>query len=660
MESIESRTIFKGTACLSLLILILLASSCAKKDEILVYRFIDHLAQENILRSPLQEFAADPEYFKEKNPGLYQIADESPLLDMGVGENPFLIKKKLKIGPAEINALLSPPSSHYQFPVKIPYNACFEFTYGIRRDTELETTGEGNRIVEFSVVIESEKEKTEIFRNTLRLRADKSLVFNSRKIDLKNYEGQNIRIHLITKGTKKALACWFNPVLHVPQTETRNVILISLDTLRPDHLGCYGYSRNTSPNIDKLAQDAALFLNTYAPSPWTLPSHVSLLTSLNCINHQVYQSDEKMDPSLITLADFLRSKGYLNSAITGGGYVSGLYGLNKGFDSYHVRGQVNAADSAESAAKGVLDFIDRNKDRNFFFFLHSYQIHNPYFSPPPFDEMFLAEDAELKVANLGQMRINHEFRFRPLPEKLRQNLIDLYDGEIRYTDEKLIGPILDKLKALDLYDNTMIVLTSDHGEEFYEHESWAHSHSVYDETIKIPLIVKFFNSDWAGRRIEKYARLVDAMPTVLDVLDIDYSDHYLDGESLVDLLRDNTENTEERVFLSELAPYAAGNHIPRKMAINLGRNKLILNDEFLPDDLAYYIFTPPEVQKTEIFDLATDPQEFLNLFDKKPRLARRLIDFMEARYKQNKKVRANKAKIDEELNEQLRALGYIH
>lgn len=659
MKTIESFTIPKSAIYLTITFMILLASSCAKKEEFSVYRLIDHLGKENILRSPLKEIFSDPEKFKKENPGLYDIADESPLLDYGSGENPFLIKKKLKIGPAEINTILSPPQSHFRFSLKIPENSYLEFTYGIRRDSEMESSGKGRRTAQFTIVIEKEKKKRELFSNTLSLKADKSLAFNSKRIDLKEYEGENVHIYLTTKGTKKALACWFNPVIFSPQERTKNVILISLDTLRADHLGCYGYALDTSPGIDKLAEDSAVFLNTFATSPWTLPSHVSLLTGLNCINHQVYNFDEKMDPSIKTLADFLRSEGYFNYAITGGGYVSGTFGHNKGFDSYHVRGQLNDSRSAERAVQGVLDFIERNTDRNFFFFLHTYQIHSPYFSPPPYNEMFLAEDAEWKKLNLGELRLNHQHRFKPLSDKLRQNIIDLYDGEIRYTDEKLISPVMDKLKSLDLYDDTMIILTADHGEEFYEHNSWAHSHSVYNETIKVPMIVKFFNSEHAGRKIDKYARLVDAMPTILEALNIDCSGHYMDGESLFSLLLENSEDREERVFLCELSPYAGENHIPRKMAINQGRNKLIVNEEFSPEDLAYYTFPPPEIQKMEIYDLSEDPNELLNLFKKEPSLARRLVDFMKARYKQNKKVKANKAKIDEELNEQLRALGYI-
>ena len=169
MKTIQRRKIPKRAICLTITALILLASSCAKKKEIHVYRFIDHLGKENILRSPFKEFTADPEKFKNKNPGLYDIADENLLLDYGIGKNPFLIKKKLKIGPAEINAILSPPQSHFRFSLKIPENSYLEFTYGIRRDSEMETSGKGKRTAQFSVVIEKEKAKTELFSNTLSL-----------------------------------------------------------------------------------------------------------------------------------------------------------------------------------------------------------------------------------------------------------------------------------------------------------------------------------------------------------------------------------------------------------------------------------------------------------------------------------------------------------
>ena len=322
------------------LLLTILPINCTKKEEPSVYRFIDHLGRENILQSPFQEFGSNPLLLKEKNPSLYETAGKSPLRDSGIEENPFLLKKKLKIGPVEINTLLAPPASRYRFAKKISAPSFLEFTYGIRRDREFAQKKEGTRFAEFSIVIESENKKTEIFKKTLNLFPGQPLVFNYKKIDLSEFEGKTIHIHLLTRGSEKSLACWFNPVIYAPQPNTKNVILISLDTLRPDHLGCYGYKRDTSPNMDSLAKDSALFLNTFATSPWTLPSHVSLLTSLNCINHQVYQSHQTMDPSLPTLADLLRTRDYFNGAITGGGFVSGQYGFSKGFDSYHVRGRI--------------------------------------------------------------------------------------------------------------------------------------------------------------------------------------------------------------------------------------------------------------------------------------------------------------------------------
>jgi len=640
-------------------LLVILPTRCAKKEDSAVFRFIDHLSQENILLSPFKEFSADSQSFKEKHPSLYKIADESPLLDSGIRENPYLLKKKLKIGPVEINALLAPPESLYRFSRKIPARSFLEFTYGIRRDSELAQKKEESRTAEFSILLRSENAKAEIFKNTLRLTSDQSLVFKYKKIDLAEYEGQKVHIDFITRGNDEALACWFNPVLYIPQQNTKNVILISLDTLRPDHLGCYGYSRNTSPNIDSLAADSALFRNTFATSPWTLPSHVSLMTSLNCINHQVYQNSQKMDPSILTLADILRTRGYFNGAITGGGFVSGLYGFSKGFDSYHVRGQIQEKNSAEIAGRAALDWIDRHRDRNFFLFLHTYQIHNPYFSPAPYNKLFLEKGSALTKIDLSQYRFNHENRYKPVEEDLRQNIIDLYDGEIRYTDESLIKPLMSKLKKLHLYENSMIILTSDHGEEFYEHKAWQHTHSVYNEIIKVPLIIKFPNSNHMGKRVLKFARLIDIMPTILDVLDINPSKYQMDGETLSGLLSNKKQEKEERVFVSELASNVMRKHIPKKAAINSGKYKLIINNGFTSEDLAYFLSSPPETKPMEVFDLEKDPDELTNLSRENPQLARALLAFLKKQNKMRRKVSTEEAKMSEELREQLRALGYI-
>ena len=639
--------------------LILRFSSCTKKEKSSIYRFIDHFSQENILLSPFQSLASDPQQFKEKNLSLYEIADKYPILDYGIGKNPFLLKKKLKIGLVEINSLLAPPTSRYRFQIRIPEQGFLEFTYGIRRDSEFAQNREGSRIAEFSVVLESRTGETEIFNKIMNLSPDVSLGFNYKKIDLSKYAGEKVDISFVTRGNEKALAAWFNPVIYSPQQNTNNVILISLDTLRPDHLGCYGYSRNTSPSIDSIAKESVLFQNTFATSPWTLPSHVSMLTSLNCINHQVYHTDQSMDPALITLADILRNKGYFTGAITGGGYVSGLYGFSKGFDSYHVRGGILEKNAAEVGCRYALDWIERHKDRNFFLFLHTYQIHTPYRSPSPYDALFLGENSEFTEIDLGQLRFNHENRYKSVPEDLKQNIIDLYDAEIRYTDESLVDPLMDKLKELDLYDNTMVILTSDHGEEFFEHNSWEHSHSLYNESIKIPLIIKFFGSKHAGKKITKFARIIDIMPTILHELDINPSHQKPDGKSLVGLIEDRKEGKTERVVVSELASNVMKRHVPKKVAISRGSHKFMLNQDYDSEDLAYFFSPPPELEALEVYDLAKDPDELINKARENPQLARDLLEFMNTYNVQKRKVDPEEAKMIPELREQLKALGYI-
>jgi len=162
----SARKTRKRILALSASFLTLAAVSCLKKEEMGIYRFIDHLDRESILRSPFLDFAEKSPIAVEKNSSLYEIAGKNPLLDAGSGENPFLIKKKLSIGPAMINAILSPPVSQYKFDISIPEKAVLEFTYGIRRDRDLEMTRKGQRTVEFSIAMETDRTKTEVFSSS--------------------------------------------------------------------------------------------------------------------------------------------------------------------------------------------------------------------------------------------------------------------------------------------------------------------------------------------------------------------------------------------------------------------------------------------------------------------------------------------------------------
>jgi arylsulfatase A-like enzyme len=650
-----------GIPCL-LAAAVLWLSQTLKPPKQTFVRFVDLLDQSNIDQSPLLELALHPETFKKESPVVADFAGRFPLLDEGAGPNPLRIKKKVKVGPLEVNALFAPPRSRYRFEVRIPAGAVLEFVCGIRRDEAMAALGDEAepRRVRFSVILSGGGQTETLFEKTAVLEAGNDLVFLTHRLDVSAYAGRKSILYFVTEGRPDTLACWFNPRLYVPRTDPRPVVLISLDTLRADHLGCYGYSRPTTPALDGLAADGALFLNTYAPSPWTLPSHVSLLTGLDCINHQVTQADRKMDPALVTLADGLHRRGYVNAAFTGGGYVSGLYGFSKGFDSYNERGTVLDRRSAEEIGREAVDWIRGNRDKDFFLFLHTYQIHNPYYTPEPYNEAFLAPGDTIRDINMGHY--NHEWRYKPEPEAWRKNIIALYDAEILYTDATLIRPVLETLKELGLYDRALIIVTSDHGEEFFEHRSWLHTHSLYNETLKVPLIVKFPRGAHRGRRIARWARLVDVMPTVLDEVGVKWPGLDLDGRSLLGFLGEKggtTGASGERSFLSELEADASENGLPGKVALSLGRTKIIRNSDFTAQELAALAYPPPPVRRYEVYDLETDPREEHDLARSRPELTRKLVAFLDKTYRQRTKVTGKRTEIDAAIREQLKALGYI-
>jgi len=229
----------------------------------------------------------------------------------------------------------------------------------------------------------------------------------------------------------------------------------------------------------------------------------------------------------------------------------------------------------------------------------------------------------------------------------RNNIIALYDGEIRYTDETLIKPLISLLKKLNIYDDTLLVITSDHGKEFYEHNGWLHGRTLYEEQIKVPLIIKFPRSIYRGMKIKEKCRLIDIMPTILDVLSIKYKKNVLDGESLVDLI--TRKEQKDRIFISDLAYKDVPIPCPALIATNKDHMKLIVEK------------SSSRIKSVEIYDLEKDPKEQQNEFRSYSKFGRKLVQKLNNYYRKNQAVqRINKRiQLDENLKEKLRALGYI-
>ncbi len=292
---------------------------------------------------------------------------------------------------------------------------------------------------------------------------------------------------------------------------TRGYVLISIDTLRADHVGAYGYDKPTTPFLDSLAARGVLFERAYAPIPATLPSHLSMFTGLYPGEHGVYPPSGILSPDIPTLPERFRAAGFRTAGHSEGGYVMGGYGFARGFEEWTDTEYTSDADVDRTFGRGA-EFLARvGSDERFFLFLHTYAVHDPYAPPggaggffegaPPADA-FEPTGENLASFNRGRLRV-------------APGAVDwyraLYDASVRYVDgalERLVG----ELERLGLADETTLVVTSDHGEEFLEHGRLAHT-QIYPESLHVPLIV-IPPGNGAAVRVPGLVQLVD-LPTTL-------------------------------------------------------------------------------------------------------------------------------------------------
>jgi len=587
---------------------------------------------------------------------LFRICNDFILDEFAQSENPENIKKNLNLEDLSINALMAPPQSRFEFKVYVPNNCFLEFGAGIFRYKE----NPDSKGVKFKVLVDTNGNRKKIFEREITLKPEKLRdQITHEKIDLSEYADKKLNLIFLTENLeekeqvppdKLALAFWENPLIYHPEPDNLKVILISLDTLRADHLSSYGYNRNTSPNIDELARDGVLFENTYAQCPWTLPSHMSMLFSLNSASHQVYYNNQKVDSSLPSLASFLQKAGFITYAFTGGGYVSSIYGFSKGFEWYDdpIRGQNTSSNQneAENLFAYTSDWLKKNKDKSFFLFLHTFQIHGPYDSPSPWNEMYLKKTDPWEKIGLRVFldRNGEDYSFSP---EEKNNIISLYDGEISYTDATLIKPLVNRLKELNIYKNTLLIITSDHGEEFQEHGGWLHGRTLYNELLRVPLLIKFPNSEYKGARISPVSRVIDILPTILDIAEIKYKKDLFDGKSLLDLI--TKKEKEDRIFISDLAHKNLPLPCPAIIATNRDYLKFIITK------------SPEGIKDVETYDLLRDPNENHNIITKANQIRKEVISFLNNYYQGKMQIKRSNAKIrmNKELEEKLRALGYL-
>lgn len=360
-----------------------------------------------------------------------------------------------------------------------------------------------------------------------------------------------------------------------------NVVFIGLDTVRSDHLGCYGYGRNTSPAIDRLASDGTLFEYALSHSPWTLPSFASAFTSLYPTQHGAGFLESSMGRRFPTLATVLADNGYATGAIVNTAALNPVFGIDRGFAHYDVT-PITAGRVADGTTRAALEWIDARGEDPFFVFVHYYDPHLPFTPPAPYDNMFDPEYAgplgkSFDPEFLINDRADGFTRMNAFPDRDKEHIVALYDGEIAFAD-KAIGDLLDGLDSRGLGENSIVVFMSDHGEEFFDHGGFAHGHTLYEELLRVPLILRLPGRIPAGARVPGIVRLIDIMPTLLSLLGIEI-DAGLEGRDLGPLLGGGAVAAPARdgALLTQEAFSEALLYGPEQKSITAYPYKLIMN-----------------------------------------------------------------------------------
>ena len=405
---------------------------------------------------------------------------------------------------------------------------------------------------------------------------------------------------------------WFVAQQRSSVSGIRHIVLISLDTCRADHLSCYGYWQPTTPHIDALAREGYLFSHAMTPAPLTLPAHTSMLTGTVPPHHGKHENqDVYFDPSHVTLAALLKTKGYRTGAFVGAQVLNNCFGLNRGFDIYNDQfakdgqGKDRSQRRAEEVNSAAFTWLEKQKGSPVFLFLHYYDPHTTYDPPEPFATTFKESP---------------------------------YAGEIAYADH-CIGQVVAKLKSLDMYESSLIIVTGDHGEMLGEHGEITHKYFIYQSAIKVPLIYKLPES--TGRqRIDCLASIIDIGPTVCDLAGIKPPSP-IHGKSLAGYFINKPPQPEDRYLYCE-------SFYPTQY----GTSPLL---GLVGKQWKYIQTTRPE-----LYDLQKDPGEQTNLVDVHSQRARilkdRLSQILERTVRQEPQ---EETPLDARTINHLHSLGYV-
>ena len=542
-------------------------------------------------------------------------------------------------------SLTPPVPSSISFGVGVPRDPVFRFSTGAPSlgDEKLRSS------VLFEVHVENDGEPVLVFSDLIRRRAPNQ--WRDHEVDLTPWAGKDVTLRLSSRfgagrgPGRAALVSWGDPVVsdRARKPDRPTLVLVSIDCLRADHVGAYGYALPTTPEIDAVAREGTVFENAFSTASWTLPSHMSMLTGLVPSLHGATKW-EKLSSSVDYLPELLGRSGYRAAGVVSWVYLSQVYGFERGYDSYQVLDQPEGFDIIDRA----IDELDRGRGQPQFLFAHLWDAHWPYL--PQEEDLARLGGRPRDISSLL------EFIREAKPTKDDRELeeiVRLYDAEIASADREL-GRLFREMKRLGLWENALLVITSDHGEAFREHGHWQHSQTLYDELTRVPLIVKWPGQAEPGRE-SALVSLVDLFVTFAEAAGIEVP---AGGGTGALARRSLTASPDEdRTVLSEVS-WRSPKGSSIKVALRDRSRKYIATLTGPPgDDLGV-----AEVENEELYDLVKDPKERENLLGRDAETVNRfraeLRSFLEAARAARSLRKGDAVELDNETLEKLKSLGY--
>jgi choline-sulfatase len=481
--------------------------------------------------------------------------------------------------------------------------------------------------------------------------------WNDQALDLAAFAGQVVRLDLETSGNAQGRVAWSAPAIMVPPPDAaerpgqvKNVVVLLIDTMRASKLRPYNpQSRVRTPVFDRIVEHGVIFEQAQSPENWTKPSCASVLTGLTPMSHGATTSEARVPDGAELVSETFNRANFATGSFIANGYVSDRFGFNQGWDTYHNYIREGGSTEAEDVFDQAADFIDAHRSERFFTYIQTIDPHVPYDPPANFLAMYDTSE----YAGVVQPRLTPDLLEQAKRNAVTFNAADrrrleaLHDGEISYHDEHL-GHFLERLEAAGVADETLLVITADHGEEFMEHGSYGHGHSIFQELLGVPLVFYMPGSLPEGRRVRHSVSTLNIPQTVLDLTGVQGLPS-AEGRSLVPDLLGNVAPGPQVAF---------SNFQDIRRVVRAGRYKLVMRANM----------------SSVVFDLETDPGErterelsdlpiagrYMRILLGQYLGARNRGQWLRAQQTEARQLQQENAVIDDTMREQLRELGYAN